>query len=91
MAYCKHEDLTKRTESDIVLRDKAFKIASNPKYDGYEKGLTSMVYKFFDKTSTGIGINSVSNQQLANELQNQLLEKLKKEKYNHHSKTMVCN
>ena len=39
----------KRTQSDKVLKDKAFKIASNPKYDGYQRVLASMVYKFFDK------------------------------------------
>ena len=42
MAYGKCKDLTKRTESERVLRDKAFKIASNPKYDGYQRGLASM-------------------------------------------------
>ena len=41
------KDLKRRTYSDKVLKDKAFKIASNPKYDGYQKGLASMVYKFF--------------------------------------------
>ena len=49
MAYGSYKDLVKRTESDKVLRDKAFKIASHPRYDGYEKGLASLVYKFFDK------------------------------------------
>ena len=43
MAYSKYKDLTKRTQSDKVLRDKAFEIASNRKYDGYERGLASMV------------------------------------------------
>ena len=47
MAYGKSKDLVKRTQSDKVLRDKAFKIASNPKYDGYQRGLASMVYKLF--------------------------------------------
>ena len=51
MAYGKSKDLVKRTTSDKVLEDKAFKIVSNPKYDGYQRGLTSMVYKFFDKNS----------------------------------------
>ena len=72
MAYGKSKDLVKRTQSDKVLRDKAFKIASNPKYDGYQRGLASMVYKFFDKKSSGSGItNSIANEfnyQLANEL-----------------------
>ena len=49
MAYGKSKDLVKRTQSDKVLKDKAFKIAGNPKYDGYQRGLASMVYKFFDK------------------------------------------
>ena len=43
MAYDKYKDLTKRTQSDKVLRDKTFEIASNPKYDGYQRGLVSMV------------------------------------------------
>ena len=68
MAYGKPKDLAKRTQSDKVLRDKAFKIASNPKYDGYQRGLTSMVYKFFDKKSSEIGIVSEPNYQLANEV-----------------------
>ena len=46
--YGRYKDLAKRTESDEVLRDKAFEIASNSKYDGYERGLASMVYKLFD-------------------------------------------
>ena len=68
MAYGKYKDLTKRTQSDKVLRDKAFEIASNPKYDGYQRDLASMVFKMFDKISTGSGMNSISNQQLADEL-----------------------
>ena len=47
MAYGKSKDLIKRTQSDTVLKNKAFKIACDPKYDGYQKGLASMVYKFF--------------------------------------------
>ena len=68
MAYGKSKDLVKRTQSDKVLRDKAFKIARDPKYDGYQRGLVSMVYKFFDKNSSGSGITNESNYQLANEL-----------------------
>ena len=49
MAYGKYKDLNKITQLDKVLRNKAFEIASNPKYDGYQRGLASMVYKFFDK------------------------------------------
>ena len=55
-AYADHKDLINRTEADKVLRDKAYDIASNPEYDGYQRGLASMVYKFFDKKSTGVGI-----------------------------------
>ena len=51
-AYADHKDLINRTEADKVLRDKAYHIASNPEYDGYQRGLASMVYKFFDKKST---------------------------------------
>ena len=69
MAYGKSKDLVKRTQSDKVLRDKAFKIASDPKYDGYQRGLASMVYKFFYKKSKGSGITTNEfNYQLANEL-----------------------
>ena len=48
MAYGKSKDLAKITQSDKVLRNKAFKIASDPEFDGYQRGLASMVYKFFD-------------------------------------------
>ena len=58
MAYGDFKDLTKRTAADKVLRDKAFKIASNQKYDGYQRGLAAMVYKFFDKKSQGSGVAS---------------------------------
>ena len=49
MGYGDFKDLTRRTASEKILRDKAFNIAKNPKYDGYQRGLASMVYKFFDK------------------------------------------
>ena len=49
MTYGDFKNLAKRTAADKVLRDKAFKIASDQKYDGYQRGLTSIVYKFFDK------------------------------------------
>ena len=57
MAYGDFKDLKRRTASDKVLRDKAINIAKNPKYDGYQRGLGSMVYKFFDKKSKGSGVN----------------------------------
>ena len=49
MAFGDLKDLTRRTASDKTLRDKAFDIAKNQKYDGYQRVLASMVYKFFDK------------------------------------------
>ena len=52
----KTRDLEKITQSDKFMRDKAFKITSDPKYDSYQRGLSSMVYKFLDKKSSGSGI-----------------------------------
>ena len=70
MAYGDFKDLKRRTASDKILRDKAFNIAKNPKYDGYQRRLASMVYKFFDEKSTGSGVNIPLefNEQLAKEL-----------------------
>ena len=51
MFYGKYKGLTKKTQSGNVLREKLFEIASNPRFDGYQRGLTSMVYRFFDKKS----------------------------------------
>ena len=49
MPHNKSKDLTKSIDSGKGLRNKALKIASNPKYDGYQRGLVSMGYNFFDK------------------------------------------
>ena len=68
MAYGKTKDLVNRTQSDKVLKDKAFKIASDPKYDGYQRGLVSMIYKIFDNKSGGSGMVNKPNDELANEL-----------------------
>ena len=79
MILIKHvlaKELARRTESDKVLNDKAFKIASNPKYDGYQTGLASMVYKFFDKKSSRSGVATLPIYQLANEW---LLQNLREE------------
>ena len=67
MAYGDFKDLTRRRASDKILRDKAFKIAKNPKYDGYQRDLVSMVYKFFDKKASGSSIKNeiFSNKELA--------------------------
>ena len=80
MAYGKSKDLVKITQSDKVLRNKTFKIASDPKNDGYERGLASMVSKFFDKNSSGSGIANEPNYQLANELHKPIIKKFKKRK-----------
>ena len=74
MAYGNFKDLAKRT-ADKVLRDKAFKIASDQKYDGYQKGLASMVYKFFDKNSSGSGLANKEN-----ELHKPIIRKFNKRK-----------
>ena len=88
MAYGKAKDLVRITRSDKFLRDKAFKIASDPKYDGYQRGLASMVYKCFDKKSSGSGITNEPNYQLEMKFISLLLKNLKKEKYIHHSETI---
>ena len=80
MAYGKSKDLAKRTQSDQVLRDKAFKIASDPKYDGYQRGLALMVYKFFDKKSSESGIVNGPNYQLADDLHKPIIRVFKKRK-----------
>ena len=81
MAYGDFKDLAKRTFADKVLRDKAFKIANDQKYDGYQRGLASIVYKFFDKKSRVSGIaNNKENIQLAHELHKPIIRKFKKRK-----------
>ena len=80
MAYGKSKNLVKRRQSNKVLKDKAFKIASDLNYDGYQRGLPSMLYKFFDKKSKGSGIVNERNYQLANELHKQIIRKFKKGK-----------
>ena len=66
MAYGDFKDLAKRTTSDKILYGKAFTMAKNPNYDGCQRGLASMVYKFFDKKSAGSSIKNeiTQNQQL---------------------------
>ena len=81
MAYGDFKDIKRRTASDKILRDKAFNIAKNPKYDRYQRGVTPMVYKFFDKKSEGSVIVSKENMQLAEELHKLIIKKFKKEKF----------
>ena len=80
MANGKSKDLVKRTQLDKVLKDKAFKIASNPNWDGYQRELASMVYNFFDKKSKESGIINEPNYQLGNELHKPIIRKFKKRK-----------
>ena len=75
MAYGKAKDLIKRTQSDKILKNKAFKIVNKPKYDGYQRGVASMVYKFFDKKFKGSGIINEPSYQLANELYKPIIRK----------------
>ena len=77
MAEGDFKALNKKTADDKVLPDKAFNIAKDRKYDGYQRGLFSMVYKFFDKKTSGGTVNN----ELAEELHKKLLENLKKENY----------
>ena len=85
-AYSDSKDLIKRTVADKILTNKAFDIAKDPKYDGYQRGLASMVYKFFDKKSKGCGAKHVNtklipqNEQLADELHKPIIRKFKKRK-----------
>ena len=70
MAYGDFEDLARRTASNKILRNKAFNISKNPKYDGYQRVLAFMIYKVLDKRTSGSGIKNenTSDQQLAEEL-----------------------
>ena len=81
MAYGDFKDLERRTASDKVLRYKAFNIAKYLKYDGYQRGLSSMIYKFFDKKSKGGGGNVPLefNKHLTKELHKPISEISKKE------------
>ena len=86
-AYADNKDLINRTRADKVLKDKAYNIASNPKYDGYQRGLASMVYKFFDskvaspdKKSMGSGFVKDSSLILAEELHETVIKKFNRRK-----------
>ena len=82
------KDLAERNQLDKRLRDKAFKIASDPKYGGYQRGLASIVYNFFDKKSSGSGIDTSlanrsatePNYQLSNELHRGIIRQFKQQK-----------
>ena len=84
--YYDSKDLTKRTVADKIFRNRAFNIAKDQKYDGCQRGLAFMVYKFFDKKSRGSGAKNINiklapqNQQLAEELHKPIITKFKKRK-----------
>ena len=60
-AYVKYKDRLNRRQSDIVLKNKALKIATDPGFNRYQRGLSSMVYKFFNERTKGSGINLQAN------------------------------
>ena len=72
--------MNRRTAADRVLRDKEFNIAKNPKYDGYQRGLASMVYKFFDEKTSGSGIKIISNKELVEELHKTIIRNFNERK-----------
>ena len=59
MAYEDFKNFKKRTAADKVLRNKAFNIAKDPKYDGYQRRVASMVFKLFDKKTADSGVKSM--------------------------------
>ena len=65
MAYVDFKHSGRRAFGDKVLRDKGLDIAKDPKYDGYQRGLASVIHKFFDKETSGSGIKNIPNKELA--------------------------
>ena len=83
-AYAKYKDRLNRGQSDIFLKNKALKIVTDPRVNGYQRGLASMVYKFFNERTKGSGINlqanSLNNEILAEELHKSNIKNFKKRK-----------
>ena len=84
-AYADNKDLLNKARADKTLRYKAYGIVKNPQYDGYQRGLASMVYKFFDtkasltdRKTVASGVNE--NIKLANELHKPNIRKFNKRK-----------
>ena len=77
MAYGSFNDLNRRTVADKVLRDKQFNIAKNSKYDAYQIGFGSTVYRFFDEKTSG---EIISNKELVAELHKPIIRKFEKRK-----------
>ena len=89
MSYIKHDmdyggfkDLSKRTAADKVLGDKAFNIAKNARYYGYQRSLTSVIYKFLDKKTANDAINNaiIQDKELAEKLGKAVIRKFEKQK-----------
>ena len=76
-AYSDSKDLANRTISDKIVKGRAYETAINPKYDGYQRGLASMNYEFFDK-KTGLGVGASVSEELAQELRKAVITKLKR-------------
>ena len=80
MTYNKYRDLKGRTQSDIVLKNKAYKIAVNPKYDGFQRALFSAVWKFFNKRSKKVLGSGMDNKKLADKLHKPIIKNFKSRK-----------
>ena len=78
MTYGDFRDLNRRTSADKVFRDKAFNTAKNPKYDRYQRGIASMVYKYISRS--GMKNQVISNRELAEELHKPIIRKSNKRK-----------
>ena len=80
MPYGDSKYLTRKTTSDKILRDKVFYIAKHSKYDGYQRGLASTVYIFYDKKTSGGAVKSenISNKGIAEELHKPIIRKFEK-------------
>ena len=80
-AYAKYKDRANRRQPDTALKNKALKIATDPRVNGYQRGLASMVYKFFNERTKGSGINNLLvNSQLAEELHKPIIKNFKRRK-----------
>ena len=89
-AYTKYRDVENRLISDQKLKNSAYDIASNPEYDGYEKSLASMVYKYLDKKSMESGIARESSSILADELHKPIIKKINKRKVYSQFRDNIC-
>ena len=91
MAYGNFKDSEKRTASDKVLRDKEFNIAKNFKYDRYQRGQASVVYKLIGKKYAGSGVNThANNEKLAEELHKPIVKKIRKRTVYSGLKNNIC-